>query len=463
MSENESIQTRRPDGTHRVVITGVGAVTPAGVGAEALWETLMERGCCIAPIERFDTSEYEVHIAGEVRDFDGTEHGLTKKEARRFERFVQYAIVAADEALAQSGLEVTDENRDRIAVVFGTGIGGIDELQKSFATLEEKGPKRVNPLFIPTMIGNIAAGNLAIRYGMRGECLNVVTACATGAHCIGTALRDIRHGYIDAALVGGTEESVSPICIAGFTNLSALTRAEDPKEASLPFDARRGGFVAGEGAGALVIESLESALARGAAPIAEITGFGSTGDAYHMTAPDPEATAITAAMAAALAEGGFTPADLGHLNAHGTGTPANDATESKALANLMGGTEAAASVPVTSVKGRRRGGGHRVRPVRGARRGAPHGRLRRGRRGLPRGRGHRGGHRLSAEGGPVDLAGLWRPQWLHRLQESGGLRWIRKRSRKSCRTGTICSWCRRLKLWTVLPTQNTTSAAMSGS
>ena len=257
MSENasESIQTRRPDGTHRVVITGVGAVTPAGVGVEALWEALMGRECCIEPIERFDTSEYEVHIAGEVRDFDGVEHGLTKKEARRFERFVQYAIVAADEALAQSGLEVTDENRDRIAVVFGTGIGGIDELQKSFATLEEKGPKRVNPLFIPTMIGNIAAGNLAIRYGMRGECLNVVTACATGAHCIGTALRDIRHGYIDAALVGGTEESVSPICIAGFTNLSALTRAEDPKEASLPFDARRGGFVAGEGAGALVIES----------------------------------------------------------------------------------------------------------------------------------------------------------------------------------------------------------------
>ena len=331
--------------------SGVGAVTAIGVGVEALWEALMGRECCIAPIERFDTSEYEVHIAGEVRDFDGVEHGLTKKEARRFERFVQYAIVAADEALAQSGLEVTDENRDRIAVVFGTGIGGIDELQKSFATLEEKGPKRVNPLFIPTMIGNIAAGNLAIRYGMRGECLNVVTACATGAHCIGTALRDIRHGYIDAALVGGTEESVSPICIAGFTNLSALTRAEDPKEASLPFDARRGGFVAGEGAGALVIESLESALARGAEPIAEITGFGSTGDAYHMTAPDPEATAITAAMAAALAEGGFTPADLGHLNAHGTGTPANDATESKALANLMGGAEAAAELPVTSIKG----------------------------------------------------------------------------------------------------------------
>ncbi|MEC4272827.1 beta-ketoacyl-ACP synthase II [Adlercreutzia sp. R25] len=346
---SSTVETRRPDGTHRVVITGVGAVTPAGVGVAPLWEALMAGQTCIGPIERFDTSEYEVHLAAEVRDFDGTEHGLSKKEARRFERFVQYAIVAADEALAQSGLTVTDENRDRIAVVFGTGIGGIDELQKSFATLEEKGPKRVNPLFIPTMIGNIAAGNLAIRYGMRGECLNVVTACATGAHCIGTALRDIRHGYIDAALVGGTEESVSPICIAGFTNLGALTRSEDPKAASLPFDARRGGFVAGEGAGALVIESLESALARGAEPIAEITGFGSTGDAYHMTAPDPAAEAITAAMAAALAEGGFTPADLGHLNAHGTGTPANDATESKALANLMG--EAATTVPVTSIKG----------------------------------------------------------------------------------------------------------------
>lgn len=350
MSENESIQTRRPDGTHRVVITGVGAVTPAGVGAEALWETLMERGCCIAPIERFDTSEYEVHIAGEVRDFDGTEHGLTKKEARRFERFVQYAIVAADEALAQSGLEVTDENRDRIAVVFGTGIGGIDELQKSFATLEEKGPKRVNPLFIPTMIGNIAAGNLAIRYGMRGECLNVVTACATGAHCIGTALRDIRHGYIDAALAGGSEESVSPICLAGFANLGALSKADDPSQASLPFDARRAGFVAGEGAGAVVLESLEHALGRGATVLAEITGFGSTGDAYHMTAPEPSGEGVARAMRQALAEGGFAPEDLGHLNAHGTGTPANDATESKALLALCG-EEAGRAVPVTSVKG----------------------------------------------------------------------------------------------------------------
>lgn len=350
MSENESIQTRRPDGTHRVVITGVGAVTPAGVGAEALWETLMERGCCIAPIERFDTSEYEVHIAGEVRDFDGVEHGLTKKEARRFERFVQYAIVAADEALAQSGLEVTDENRDRIAVVFGTGIGGIDELQKSFATLEEKGPKRVNPLFIPTMIENMAAGNLSIRFGLKADCLSIVTACATGTHCVGEAYRLIRHGYADMALAGGSEESISPICLAGFGNLGATSKSTDPTAASMPFDVNRGGFVPGEGAGALVLESLEHAMARGANILAEVAGFGSTGDAYHMTAPEPSGEGAVRAMRQALAEGGFTPADLGHLNAHGTSTHANDAMESAALKALVG-EKRAADVPVTSVKG----------------------------------------------------------------------------------------------------------------
>ena len=350
MSENESIQTRRPDGTHRVVITGVGAVTPAGVGAEALWETLMERGCCIAPIERFDTSEYEVHIAGEVRDFDGVEHGLTKKEARRFERFVQYAIVAADEALAQSGLEVTDENRDRIAVVFGTGIGGIDELQKSFATLEEKGPKRVNPLFIPTMIENMAAGNLSIRFGLKADCLSIVTACATGTHCVGEAYRLIRHGYADMALAGGSEESISPICLAGFGNLGSTSKSTDPTAASMPFDVNRGGFVPGEGAGALVLESLENAVARGANILAEVAGFGSTGDAYHMTAPEPSGEGAVRAMRQALAEGGFTPDDLGHLNAHGTSTHANDAMESAALKALVG-VERAADVPVTSVKG----------------------------------------------------------------------------------------------------------------
>ncbi len=351
MSTATEQNTKRPDGTNRVVITGMGAVTPAGVGVDALWNAVMEKQCCIGPIERFDTTDYEVHNAGEVRDFDGCAHGLTKKEVRRFERFVQYAIVAADEALAQAGLDMEAEDATRVSIAFGTGIGGIDELQSGFNTLEAKGPKRVSPLFVPTMIGNIAAGNLAIRYGMKGECLNVVTACATGAHNIGEAVRSLRHGYADVALVGGAEESVSPICIAGFANLGALSKAEDPTQASLPFDQRREGFVAGEGAGALVIETLEHALSRGAKPLAEITGYGSTGDAYHMTAPDPEGEGIVRAMAQALAEGGFTPQDIGHVNAHGTGTPANDATESRALRALCEDDALAASIPVTSVKG----------------------------------------------------------------------------------------------------------------
>lgn len=351
MSNMDSASTRRADGSHRVVITGMGAVSPAGIGVDTLWDAVVGKQCCIAPIERFDTNDYEVHIAGEVRGFDGTEHGLSKKEARRFERFVQYAMVAADEAIAQAGLDMDEVDADRVAIAFGTGIGGIDELQSGFATLEEKGPKRVSPLFVPTMIGNIAAGNLAIRYGMKGACINVVTACATGAHNIGEAVRAIRHGYADAALVGGAEESVSPICIAGFANLGALSKEEDPTQASLPFDARRKGFVAGEGAGALVIESLEHALGRGATPIAEITGYGSTGDAYHMTAPDPQGTGIMRSMAAALAEGGFTPTDIGHVNAHGTGTSANDKTESIALYALCDDDDLAASIPVMSVKG----------------------------------------------------------------------------------------------------------------
>ncbi len=348
-SDPSAINTKRPDGTNRVVITGMGAISPAGIGVAALWDAVFSKRCCIGPIERFDTEDFEVKIAGEVRNFEPTECGLSKKEARRFARFVQYAIVAADEALAASKLVIEDEDPRRIACVFGSGIGGIEELQSGITTLALKGPKRVNPLFVPTMISNIASGNLAIRYGFKGECLDIVTACATGAHCIGAALRDIRHGYIDVALAGGTEESVSPICLAGFTNLSALTKASDPLCASLPFDQRRAGFVAGEGAGAVVLESLEHALARGANIVAEITGFGSTGDAYHITAPAPDGEGIRRAMQEALSEGGFTPADIGHLNAHGTGTPANDATESRALLDLCEGFDV--KVPVTSVKG----------------------------------------------------------------------------------------------------------------
>lgn len=340
---------RKPDGSHRVVITGMGALSPAGVGVQAFWDALMEGRCCIGSVTRFDTEEFAVNVAGEISDFDPTACGLTKKEARRFAPFVQYAIVAADEAMAQSGLNMEEEDPTRVACVWGSGIGGLEEIERGCVTLHERGPKRVNPLFIPTMIENMAAGNLSIRYGMKGDCLSVVTACATGSHCVGEAYRLIRHGYADAALAGGSEESISPICLAGFGNLGALTKAADPARASMPFDVERSGFVPGEGAGALVLESMEHAVARGATILAEVAGFGSTGDAYHMTAPEPHGEGAVRAMRQALAEGGFTPDDLGHLNAHGTSTQANDAMEAAALKALC--AERGAEVPVTSIKG----------------------------------------------------------------------------------------------------------------
>lgn len=343
------MSTLRPDGSHRVVITGMGAISPAGIGVSPLWNAVKEKKHCIGEITRFDTGEYAVHISAEVPPFDPAEHGLTKKEVRRFARFVQYAIIASDEAMKQSGIDLAEEDLTRFGCCFGSGIGGLEEFMDGCLTISERGPKRLNPLFIPTMISNMAAGNLSIRYGLRGECIEVVTACATGTHNIGAAYRDIRHGYIDAALTGGTEESVTPVCIAGFSNLGALTKESDPDKASLPFDIRRDGFVTGEGAGALVLESLEHAKARGAGILAEIVGFGSTGDAYHMTAPDPEGEGLVRSMRRALEEGGYTPDDLGHVNAHGTATPINDRTEAAALATLCGGRFV--EVPVISVKG----------------------------------------------------------------------------------------------------------------
>lgn len=350
MSTPNTASYRKPDGTHRVVITGTGAVSPAGIGVAALWDAVMEGRQCIAPITRFDASEFAAKLAGQVPDFNAEACGLSKKEARRFALFVQYAIVAADEAMAASGLDMTAEDATRVACVWGSGIGGLEEFQRGCDTLREKGAKRVNPLFIPTMIENMAAGNLSIRYGMKADCLSIVTACATGSHCVGEAYRLIRHGYADAALAGGSEESISPICLAGFGNLGAITKSDDPAHASMPFDVNRAGFVPGEGAGALVLESMEHAVARGAHIVAEVVGFGSTGDAFHMTAPEPSGEGAVRAMRQALAEGGFTPDDLGHLNAHGTSTHANDAMESAALAALVG-EECANAVPVTSIKG----------------------------------------------------------------------------------------------------------------
>lgn len=340
--------TRKPDGTHRVAITGVGALSPAGVGVPALMEAVNEGRSCIRPIARFDTEGFAATLGAEIPSFDALACGLTKKEARRFAPFVQYAIVAADEAMEHAGIRMQDEDPTRFACVWGSGIGGLQEFETGCAALRERGPKKVSPLFIPTMIENMAAGNLSIRYGLKGDCTSVVTACATGSHCVGEAYRLIRHGYADAALAGGSEESISPVCLAGFGNLGALCASDDPANSARPFDIDRSGFVAGEGAGALVLESFEHALARGAHIIAEVAGFGSTGDAYHMTAPEPSGEGAVRAMRAALAEGGFTPEDLGHLNAHGTSTKANDAMEAAALAALCA---QGAQVPVTSVKG----------------------------------------------------------------------------------------------------------------
>lgn len=335
---------------HRVVITGMGAVSPAGFGVEALWSKVASGESCIELLPEEERAFLNVNVAARIPNYDPLEAGFTKKESRRFAPFVQYAMLASDEAMAQAGIDMEQENAGRFACVFGSGIGGMEIFERESVVLHEKGAKRVSPLFIPTMISNMAAGNLAIRYGLKGDCLNIVTACATGSHCVGEAYRLIRFGLADAALAGGTEEGTSNMSLAGFGNLGAITKSDNPAEAALPFDARRSGFVAGEGAGALVLESLEHAQARGAQIIAEITGFGSTGDAYHMTSPEPSGEGAVRAMRQALAEGGFEPEDVGHLNAHGTATHVNDMVEAAAWHGLLG-DELARKVPVTSVKG----------------------------------------------------------------------------------------------------------------
>lgn len=350
----------------RVVITGVGAVSPVGIGAGRLFEAAVAGECGIKPLETEAAEAVNVHVAGTVTDFEGTEHGLTKKQARRWERFVQYAVVAADEAMKQAGFaQVAEEGADgateagfvlpqgtdanRFATIFGSGIGGMEIFTSESVKLHEKGAKRVNPLFIPTMISNIAAGEIAIRFGLKGECSNSVVACTTGAQCIGEAYRLIKYGMADYALAGGSEESVCDISIAGFSNLGALSHSEDPEKASRPFDANRDGFVAGEGAGAVVMETLEGALARGANIIAEVVGFGTSCDAYHITSPDPSGEGVVRAMRNALDDAGMAPEDVGHLNAHGTSTAINDSTEARAFCMLQGVDFS--EIPVTSTKG----------------------------------------------------------------------------------------------------------------
>ncbi|MDR1778912.1 MAG: beta-ketoacyl-ACP synthase II [Clostridiales Family XIII bacterium] len=331
----------------KVVVTGLGAVTPIGNDIPAFRENLFAGRHGIAGITRFDTTEYKTKYAAEVKDFDPKLY-MEHSDTRRTDLFAQFALGAAVQAMEDSGIHGTVAP-ERFSVVLGTGIGGIITLSEEIGKLREKGPRRVSPYLIPMMISNMAAGNIAIRYDLRGSAIAPVTACASGTNAIGEAARMIRHGYTDAALAGGCEASIAEVGVAGFINMQALSTAEDPDAASLPFDSRRAGFVIGEGAGVLILEEKEHALARGAKIYGEVAGYGSTCDAYHITAPHPEGVGAVSAMRLALADAGFTPDEKLYINAHGTGTPLNDAMETAAIKEVLG-AEKAAATPISSTK-----------------------------------------------------------------------------------------------------------------
>ena len=331
----------------RVVVTGIGAVTPLGNNAAETWEGMKSGKNGIGPITLFDTEGFKAKLAAEVKGFDPREY-LQVNEVLRTDRYAQFAVAAAKQAADESGIDGTVDP-ERYAVIFGTGIGGISTFEKEHSTLLEKGARRVSPLMVPMMIGNMAAGMIAIRHDCRGSVMPAVTACASGSNAIGEAMRLIRHGYADAAITGGAEAAIIPSAIAGFANMQALSVSDNPEEASLPFDKRRGGFVMGEGAAALVLEEYEHARKRGARIYGEVCGYGSTCDAYHITAPHPEGRGGTRAMEEAMREAGYTPEDLVYVNAHGTGTPMNDAIETVVIKKALG-EEAAKRALVSSTK-----------------------------------------------------------------------------------------------------------------
>lgn len=331
----------------RVVITGMGAVTPVGNDVDTFWQSLKNGKCGIDVITRFDASEYKSKLAAEDNDFDPYLY-MDKAEVRKTDRFVQFAIAAASQAMEDSGIKDAVEP-ERIGVYFGSGIGGFDTLVNERDNMLEKGHQRVSALFIPKMISNIAAGNIAIRFGAKGPCISFSTACATGTTAIGEAYRAIRGGYADAIIAGGSEAAISPLAVAGFINCMALTKSEDKESASIPFDKRRSGFVMGEGGGALILEEYEHAKKRNAKIYAEVVGYGSTCDAYHVTAPDAEANCSARAISDCLEESGeVVSADKIYVNAHGTSTPLNDKTETKALKNVFG--EDAYKLHISSTK-----------------------------------------------------------------------------------------------------------------
>lgn len=331
----------------RVVITGLGAVTPLGNDVESFWKAVKEGQVGIDRITKFDTSDFKVKLAAEVKGFDPSKY-MDTRTARRQELFSQYAVVAAMSALEDSGIQMENEDPFRVGVIVGSGVGSLQATETAVMKLNEKGPSRVDPLLVPRMIANMAAGNVSIATGARGKCTNVVTACATGTNCIGDAFRAIAYNDADVMIAGGTEASICPIGTAGFMALTALTTSEDPKRASIPFDKDRGGFVMGEGSGIVILEELEHARKRGAKILVEVVGYGATGDAYHITSPIEDGSGAARAMTDAMNEAGIKPSDVDYINAHGTGTHHNDLFETRAIKAAFG--DAAYNLKINSTK-----------------------------------------------------------------------------------------------------------------
>lgn len=333
--------------SRRVVVTGLGAVTPIGNNVDDFWEAVKAGKIGFDHITKFDTTDYKCHIAAELKDFNPQDF-MDRKAAKRMEPFSQYAVAAAKQAIDDSGLDIEKEDPYMVGCAIGSGIGSLQAMERETQKLYEKGPNRVNPLLVPLMICNMAAGNVSIQFGLKGKSINDVTACATGTNTIGEAYRSIQYGEADVMVAGGTEGSVCPIGIAGFTALTALSTVDDPTKCSLPFDKNRSGFVMGEGAGVVILEELEHAKARGAKIYAEVVGYGCSSDAYHITSPQEDGAGAARAMTNAMSDAGVTPADVKYINAHGTGTHHNDLFETRAIKLAFG--DEAANLKINSTK-----------------------------------------------------------------------------------------------------------------
>lgn len=332
----------------RVVVTGLGIISPVGTGIESFWSSLTAGISGIGPVTRFDPAHFSTKIAGEVKDFEPTRY-IDKKEARRMDRFTQFAVAATGMAVEDASLNFEDEDKDRIGVILGSGVGGIETMEEQARVLAEKGPGRISPVFVPMMIANMGAGQVAIRYCLRGPNSTSVSACASSSNAIGDAFKMLQYGRADVMITGGAEAAITPLAMAGFIQMKAMsTRNEEPEKASRPFDQERDGFVIGEGAAILILETLEHALKRGARIYAELAGYGSTCDAYHMTAPDPEGHGAANSMREALADADIKPSEVDYINAHATATPLGDKAETLAIKSVF--SSHAAKVAISSTK-----------------------------------------------------------------------------------------------------------------